>query len=109
MQRIANPYIPVQLWAYSQYLSVRSSTGRVLVFQTSCCRFESDRPPHIQRIEMSGKKKSPTKKTQQEIREMIACLEECLTFLEYDFHKSIMNIDAGILTARINKLIGKPK
>lgn len=62
---------------------------------------------------MSGKKKSPTKKTAQEIREMIACLEETLGFIN-----DIMNMgyiargmydEAGVLIARINKLIGEPK
>lgn len=61
---------------------------------------------------MSGKKKSATKKTQQEIREMIACLEESVGLIDEimntGFIARSMYDEAGILTARINKLIGKP-
>jgi len=61
---------------------------------------------------MAGKKQSATKKTAQEIREMIACLEEAYIFLEEDpvyllANKSTQR-EVEILLARINKLIGKP-
>lgn len=58
---------------------------------------------------MSGKKKSPTKKTAQEIREMIACLEEALEFVEGYYNSYAKQQEADILAARINKLIGEPK
>lgn len=58
---------------------------------------------------MSGKKKSATKKTAQEIREMIACLEEALGFVECEHYSKREQAEADILAARINKIIGNPK
>jgi len=62
---------------------------------------------------MSGKKKSATKKTAQEIREMLALLEESVGFIneimDTGFIARSMYDEAGTLTARINKLIGNPK
>lgn len=58
---------------------------------------------------MARKKASATKKTQQEIREMIACLEEALEYVEREHYYGHVQVEADILAARINKLIGKPK
>ena len=61
---------------------------------------------------MAGKKLSATKKTAQEIREMIACLEssaEWLELLEMLLKNRAQREDIDILIARINKLIGEPK
>lgn len=61
---------------------------------------------------MSGKKKSPTKKTAQEIREMIASLEEALEYVESVARSNwdaSTRREADELVARINKLIGEPK
>lgn len=58
---------------------------------------------------MAGKKASPTKKTAQEIREMIAALEDALYFVEAEHYNGNMQKEADILAARINKLIGEPK
>lgn len=60
---------------------------------------------------MASKKQSATKKTAQEIREMIACLEETEEFLSMlvpDLYIRTQ-VEVNILIARINKLIGKPK
>ena len=62
---------------------------------------------------MAGKKKSPTKKTAQEIREMVALLEEYSGFvtdvMNTGFIARSMYEEAGVLEARANKLIGEPK
>ena len=60
---------------------------------------------------MSGKKKSPTKKTAQEIREMISCIEQAKELIEdmseTAYAKVVREADRWIAMA--NKLIGEPK